>query len=94
MRINGPSNINGPHQVNGVGGPRPTRSNEQTQSASPIRDEVEISSPAAGYIQQAKDLPEIRTERVEAIRQQILDGTYLTQDKLEGAIDGLLDELA
>jgi len=94
MQINGPSNINGPHQIGRTSQVRQTRPTEQTQSAGPIQDEVEISSPAASYIQQARELPDVRTERVEAIRQQILDGTYMTQEKLEGAIDGLLDELA
>jgi negative regulator of flagellin synthesis FlgM len=38
-------------------------------------------------------LPEIRHERVAEIRQQIAAGTYETPEKLEVALDRLLDEL-
>jgi negative regulator of flagellin synthesis FlgM len=38
-------------------------------------------------------LPEIRYERVEEIRQQIAAGAYETPEKLELAVERLLDEL-
>lgn len=56
-------------------------------------DELDIS-PEADFVAQARDLPEIREDRVAAIRAQIEAGTYETADKLEMAISGLLDEIA
>jgi len=51
-------------------------------------------SDVAQLVQQAQQLPEIRHERVQAIRAQIAAGTYETPEKLEIAISRLLDELA
>ena len=39
-------------------------------------------------------LPEIRHEKVEEIRRQIADGSYETPDKIQVALDRLLDELS
>lgn len=44
-------------------------------------DRVELSSPSA-------DAP-IRTDLVRRIREEIANGTYLTEERLSGAIDGL-----
>lgn len=55
-------------------------------------DELDIS-PEADFVAQARDLPEIREDRVASIRAQIAAGTYETADKLEMAISGLLDEI-
>jgi negative regulator of flagellin synthesis FlgM len=38
-------------------------------------------------------LPEIRHEKVEEIRRQIASGTYETPEKLELALDRMMDEL-
>ena len=55
-------------------------------------DELDISS-EADFVAQARDLPEIREERVAQIRAQIQAGTYETADKLDRALDRLLDEI-
>jgi negative regulator of flagellin synthesis FlgM len=60
--------------------------------AAPIADEVDISD-AARLVEQVHDLPEMREDRVEAVRQQIAAGTYETSDKLNAAIERLLDEI-
>ena len=39
-------------------------------------------------------LPDIRHEKVEEIRQQIASGTYETPEKIQVALDRLLDELS
>ena len=41
----------------------------------------------------ASRLPEIRHEKVQEIRRQIAAGTYETPEKLDSALDRLLDEL-
>ncbi len=38
-------------------------------------------------------LPEIRHEKVEEIRRQIASGSYETPEKLELALDRMMDEL-
>jgi negative regulator of flagellin synthesis FlgM len=56
------------------------------------RDHVEIS-PLGRMLDGISGLPEIRHERVEEIRQQIAAGIYETPEKLEMALDRMLDEL-
>ena len=55
-------------------------------------DELDISS-EADFVSQARELPEIREERVAAIRAQIQAGTYETAAKLDKALDRLLAEI-
>jgi negative regulator of flagellin synthesis FlgM len=64
----------------------------QTVQANTPRDHVEIS-PLGQMLDGISRLPEIRHERVEEIRQQIAAGIYETPEKLELALDRLLDEL-
>jgi negative regulator of flagellin synthesis FlgM len=56
------------------------------------RDHVEIS-PLGQMLDGIDRLPEIRHEKVAEIRRQIEAGTYETPDKLERALDNLLNEL-
>ena len=55
-------------------------------------DELDISS-QADLVSQVRDLPEIRADRVAQIRAQIQAGTYESADKLDKALDRLLDEI-
>src|SRR5215207_2191215 len=45
-------------------------------------DQLDIS-PEADFVAQARELPEIREDRVAAIRAQIQSGAYETADKLD-----------
>ena len=56
-------------------------------------DELDIS-PEADFVAQARDLPDIREERVAQIRAQIEAGNYETAAKLDTALSRLLDEIA
>src|SRR5205814_8397367 len=56
-------------------------------------DQLDIS-PQADFVAQARDLPEIREDRVAAPKAQLQNGTYDTADKLDAALSGLLDEIA
>lgn len=91
MEIQGAGGLSGPQPIY----PRLAAfSVEQGASASAAapRDQVEISS--LGLMMEGiSRLPEIRYEKVEAIRQQIAAGTYETPEKLEKAIEGLLGEV-
>ena len=57
------------------------------------RDHVEIS-PLGQMLDGISRLPDIRHEKVEEIRQQIASGTYETPEKIQVALDRLLDELS
>lgn len=56
-------------------------------------DQLDIS-PEADFVAQTRDLPEIREDRVAAIKAQIQSGAYETADKLDLALSRLLDEIA
>ncbi len=57
------------------------------------RDQVEIS-PLGQMLDGIGRLPEIRHEKVEELRRQIATGSYETADKLESALDRILDEFS
>lgn len=65
----------------------------QTIQAGTPRDRIEIS-PLGQMLDSISRLPEIRHERVEAIRREIAAGTYETPEKLELALDRMIDELS
>lgn len=58
----------------------------------PQRSEEELEL-AARLVEMVNDLPAVREELVERIRQEIADGTYETQQRLEIAAQRLADEL-
>ena len=51
------------------------------------------NSDAARLVEQTRDVPELRQERIDAIRAQIAAGTYETPEKLDAAVERLLDEI-
>lgn len=90
MYVYGTANI---HSAQPLRAPhRPASAAPAGSASSAGVDALDISS-EADFISQARDLPEIRSERVAAIRAQIQNGTYETSDKLSGALDRLLDEI-
>ena len=54
-------------------------------------DQVEISS-VARYLSLISGMPEIRAEKVEAIRQALADGSYDLEGKIPPAVEQLLNE--
>ena len=91
MHIYGPQSLHGPQPINSPHSPhraKPAARPEETA----IKDELNISD-AARFIEQARGAPEIRQERVDSIRVQIANGTYETPEKLDIAVDRLLDEI-
>jgi negative regulator of flagellin synthesis FlgM len=84
----------------GTQGPQPiyprlaafTIDSGQTVHAGTPRDHVEIS-PLGQMLDGISQLPEIRYEKVEEIRRQIAAGSYETSERLELALDRLLEEL-
>ena len=91
MQIYGPSQLHGArtHQhsahFNAATDTRPASSTSQT-------DQVDIS-PAAQLAGQVSEIPDIRQDRVASLKAAIANGTYETDDKLNTALDRLLDEI-
>lgn len=87
------------HGAGGAQGPQPiyprlaaiSLDASQTVQAGTPRDQVEIS-PLGQMLDGISRLPEIRHEKVEAIRREIASGVYDTPERLEIALDRLLDE--
>lgn len=90
MQIYGPGGVHGAQSITAPHARR-TEAPQSTGSVQP-QDEVQISS-AANYVDQVHQLPDIRQDRVAAIRAAIADGTYETGDKLEAALGNLLNEI-
>jgi negative regulator of flagellin synthesis FlgM len=91
MQINGPSHAHGSQPIN------PTHASGASQAAGATpevnsSDEVSISR-EADLLSRIGDLPDVRQERVDQIRAEIVNGTYETQEKLDLAISRLLDEV-
>jgi negative regulator of flagellin synthesis FlgM len=91
MQIYGPAQLHGPQAISSPhlrsGGV------EQVGSSRPAQDEVQISD-AGRLVDLANQVPDIRQDRVNAIRQQIAAGTYETPEKLDVALNRFLDEVA
>lgn len=92
MQIYGPSYIHAPHSVNGPHTSRSSQNVGASNTPGAITDQLDIS--AAGQLaDQLSEIPDIRQDRVSALRAAIADGTYETDDKLNVALDRLLDEI-
>ena len=91
MQVYGPTHLHGPQQVGPPHGSRASQPAARPDSTS-IKDELEISD-AARLVDQTQEVPEVRQGRVDAIRARIAEGTYETQEKLEVAVERLLDEI-
>lgn len=91
MQIQGPTQLHGAQAINAPHSVRVSPPAERTTSAA-IQDELSISD-AARLADQARQMPDIRQDVVNRIRAQIASGTYETADKLDVAVERLLDEI-
>ncbi|PQO29115.1 flagellar biosynthesis protein FlgM [Blastopirellula marina] len=91
MHINGPTAV---HPAQSIRGPHhaPQAPAVDSRTQFDTVDELDISH-EADFASQVKDIPDIRADRVAQIKAQIADGTYLTDDKLDLALERLLDEI-
>ncbi len=90
MKVRGPADLGGAEPIRGLDAAR-NKAVKGTQGT-PRPDTVEISE-MARFLEKLSRLPEIRQDKVDAVKQQIAQGTYLTPEKLEKAIDNLLKDL-
>lgn len=96
MQIYGPAQVHGAQPINQPHArmTKPQATSESSASG-PIRDELQLSAEAQkiGEATSLDSSGEIRMDKVDAIRQQIADGTYETDEKLEAALDRFIDML-
>ena len=92
MYIYGTSHVHAPQPLNAPHRLTPAAPPNSTYSTAGV-DELDIS-PEADFVAQARELPEIREDRVAQVRAQIEAGTYETAGKLDAALSRLLDEIA
>ena len=92
MQIYGPAHVHGPQSVNAPHAARLTQPASSRPSIS-TADTVEISAEAA-VASRLADIPDIRHDRVAALKAQIQAGNYETADKLDRALEAVLDEIA
>jgi negative regulator of flagellin synthesis FlgM len=91
MHIHGPSSIHGPHGVNAPHITNRTTGPQPKTASGPV-DRVDIS-PAAQAASRAAESSKIRHDLVNLIRSQIANGTYDTPEKMDIALERLLDEI-
>ena len=90
MKIRGPARAGGAEPIRS-GQPLRSKAVKGTSSASRA-DSVEISE-MAKFLEKISRLPDIRQEKVDAVKAELARGTYVTREKLEKAIDALLEDL-
>jgi len=92
MQIHGPSHLHGAQSIQG---PHKVRQASAAPTPEPLHgaDQVDISA-EADMVSRVHELPDVRTDRVAEIRQQLAAGAYETDAKLDVALGRLLDELA
>ena len=67
-------------------------SGPQSSGSQQVVDQLDISS-EADLASRVRELPSIRSDRVAEIREQIASGAYETEEKLDVALERLLDEI-
>ena len=92
MKIYGSASLHGPQSINAPHAQRSSATGS-SRAAANTGDRLEISD-AAQLALSIGDIPEIRQDRVDQIRQQIADGSYDTEERMRAALDSLLDEIA
>lgn len=81
----------------GVSEPR-VREQQALSTSNPVtrgEDKVELSQEAqvlAPWLDKLNQLPAVRQELVDRVRGEIANGTYDTADRLNAALDGMIDE--
>lgn len=91
MQVQGTNRIHSPQSINAPHFTAKTSSTGSTGAAAKA-DRVEISA-AANAALAAADNGRVRTDLVNLIRGQIAAGTYDTPDKMDAAMERLIDQM-
>jgi flagellar biosynthesis anti-sigma factor FlgM len=92
MQISGISQLHGPQSLSGPHAASQTTDSNAASAAANTSDELQLSS-AGQAASMLNDVPDVRQDRVAALRSAIQSGTYETPERLSGAVDRLLDEI-
>ena len=92
MQIHGPYQLHGPQSLSA---PHRIKAPQSTPMPAESRgvDQLDIS-PEAEFLSRVREMPDIHADRVAQVRQRIQAGMYETPEKLDIALDRLLDEIA
>jgi len=93
MNVSGLTQVHGTQNINAPHFNRTTAPGAPAASSVDTTDELQLS-PAAEMASRLSEIPDIRWNRVNEIKSAIADGTYMTDDKMNVALDRLLDEIA
>ncbi len=90
MEVQGPGGVAGPNRIDT---PRiaPQRA-EKTELGGKVGDRVVISEEAQ-LLARLAEVPDIRMEKVAELKELITTGRYESREKIEKAVDRLLEEL-
>jgi negative regulator of flagellin synthesis FlgM len=91
MKIGGTNGIGGPQNVYPSNGPKPSGKAAAVPPAV-VADSVEISD-AARIRDAVSRVPEIRADKVAAAREMIARGEMDTPERMEIALDRLIDDM-
>ncbi|HUY34099.1 MAG TPA: flagellar biosynthesis anti-sigma factor FlgM [Pirellulales bacterium] len=91
MQIHGTSQLHGAQAISAPHA-APAAAAPSVSSSFSMSDELQISD-AGRMVEQAKQLPDVRFDRVNALRAQIAGGAYETAGKLNVAVERLLNEI-
>ncbi|MEZ6242581.1 MAG: flagellar biosynthesis anti-sigma factor FlgM [Phycisphaerales bacterium] len=73
--------------------PRRASPGSDAESSRRAGDRVEVSD-LARYLAKLRQVPSVRQEMVDQVRQQIESGVYESPEKIEAAIDAMVRELS
>ena len=92
MQISGVTSTHASHALTGVKGVESTTASQAAvgQGVTEVQDSVTLSVDAVRAAESASD---IRFDRVQSIRTAIAEGTYETAEKLDIALERLLERL-
>ncbi|HEY2760829.1 MAG TPA: flagellar biosynthesis anti-sigma factor FlgM [Pirellulales bacterium] len=93
MNVQGLSQLHGAQKVNASHFNRVSAPQPPSSSSVNTTDELQLS-PGAQMASKLNEIPDIRWDRVNSIKSAIAQGTYMTDDKMNVALDRLLDEIA
>jgi negative regulator of flagellin synthesis FlgM len=91
MEVHGPHGVDGVDRVPGVGPGAAAKPPAKSAGNQPV-DQVQIS-PEARLESLLAKVPEVRQDLIDRVRAEIEAGTYETDERLDTAIDRLLDDL-
>jgi negative regulator of flagellin synthesis FlgM len=92
MQISGVSQLHGAQSLSGPHASSQAFNSGTASAAANTSDELQLSS-AGQAASLLSDVPDVRQDRVAALRSAIQSGTYETSERLSGAVDRLLDEI-